>query len=62
MGEGQNTVCKWDRGQTPVRFLTTFTKSSQKILALTIDERQFKCYITYRTKEEEKVRRMKFLI
>jgi len=29
-----------------------FTKTSQKLLALTLDECQYKCYITPRTKEE----------
>jgi len=29
-----------------------FTKTSQKLLALTLDECQYKCYITSRTKEE----------
>ena len=32
--------------------MTFFTKSSQKLLALALDECQYKCYITPRTKEE----------
>ena len=32
--------------------LFLFTKTSQNLLALTLDECQYKCYITPRTKEE----------